>query len=437
MDIKNKRFVMISNRGPNFTSNNTLHRGMGGTKEIYARLVENFCKGWICLASSELKSDSVQSEYRAVLKILFIEKDKYANYYYKYVSEYLYPSLLGYPEKANPNHSPEDFNDICKDIVECVKDTYGQTDVMICDYHLFKIPSLIDWDCKKIFLWFIPILTEEYYTHEMKEIVWSLAQCDEIYFFNEIWSYNFKKAFNHYYPDEPLKTKVRSLMMGPDEDYTLTENISRETYVELLSNKLSLQNIHGKKYLLSVSRMDFVKNIPLSIQGFEKYLEGNPEDSQLDLILIAPHHRKDSDVYIAETTKIKTLVEQSKFRDRIHLTHEYFNADELRILFKFANAFVCPSTFDAVPLTPLEYVLANENDGAVILSDSIGAYMLVFPNCYDFHHEDVDSLAQAIKKSMHDSTEMRQERMQIMKSVIMEESLQKSMEKLKTYLNNV
>lgn len=431
-----KKFVMISNRGPNFTSNNVLHRGMGGTKGIYASLMENFCKAWVCLAPDDLASDKVQSDYGSNLKILFIEHDKYANYYYKYVSEYLYPSLLGYPDKAIKTHSTDDFEKISRGIVDYVYSTFGKTDVMICDYHLFRIPQLITWSCRKVFLWFIPILTKEFYPPEMKEIVWSLSRCNEVYLFNEVYVHNFKLAFRYYFPNEPLQTKVRAVMMGPDDSYLATDSISREGYTNLLTNKLGVSDLTNKKILLSASRMDFVKNIPLSIRGFEKYLRQHPEDSQLELVLIAPHHRKDSNIYIAEANKIKKLVDNSEFKSKIHLTHDYFNAEELRVLFKYSEVFVCPSTFDAVPLTPLEYILANDGNGAIILSDSIGAYMLVFPNCLDFKHNNTDSLANAIYRSMADSKSVKKERMKIMKSTVMEQTLQKSMEKIRQYLIN-
>lgn len=437
MDIKKKKFVMISNRGPNFTSSKGFHRSMGGTKEIYAHLVENFCKGWVCLASGELESNNIQSEYSDLLKVMFIKKEKYANYYYKYVSEFLYPALLGHIDRAITSHSTNDLIEISKEMVKLVRRTYGKTDVMICDYHLFKIPALINWQCHKVFLWFIPILTEEYYFPELKEIIGSLSKCDELYLFNDIWCRNYKKAFKHYFPEKTLQTKVRPVMMGPDENYLETKKIGKNDYLRVLKTKLGVSDISNKKFLLSVSRMDFVKNIPLSIKGFEKYLANNPHDKELFLILIAPHHRKDSNVYIEEEKMIKNLVEQSLYKERILLTHDYFEANELRVLFKYVDVFVCPSTFDAVPLTPLEYVLANKGSGAVILSDSIGAYELTFPNCYDFLHDNVESLALAIKQSLTDDLAIKKQRIRNMKSIILEETLQKSMGKIRTFLEKL
>lgn len=434
MDLGTKKFVMVSNRGPNFVSNNILHRGMGGTKEIYAHLVDNFCKGWVCLASGELESKNVSSEYGDILKVIFVQKEKYDNYYYKYVSEFLYPSLLGYGNRAIKTHSTTDFNEISKKIVSVVKENFGKTDVMICDYHLYKIPQLIDWKCHKIFFWFIPILTSEYYFPQFKEIVWSLSRCDEIYFFNETWCTNYKKAFKYYYPGEVLKTRIRSVMMGPDDQYSKSKNIKKSTYVNTLKSEFGIVDAFQKKFILSVSRMDFVKNIPLTIKGFERYLKDNPKDINSNLILIAPHHRKNSIVYVEEENLIQSLVMSSPYKDRIYLTHEYFSADQLRILFKFVDIFVCASTFDAVPLTPLEYVLANGGNGAVLLSDSIGAHLLTYPNCYEFVHEDAKSLAIALEQIINDGSFLKKQRILAIKSIILEESLQKSMIKIKGFL---
>jgi trehalose-6-phosphate synthase len=436
MAITNKKFVMISNRGPNFVSGNVLHRGMGGTKEIYTNLINCFCQGWICLAPEELQSNDIKSEYGKKLKVVFVKKKRYCNYYYKYVSEYLYPMLLGYFNKAIKTHSKKDIRSISQELVNTVKKNYGESNVIICDYHLFQIPKLIKWKCHKVFFWFIPILTEKYYFPEMKEIIWSLSKCDEIYFFNEVWGTNFKKAFRHYFPNRVLETKVRAIMMGPDEKYLLTSKITKNDYFALLNKKLKNKNWENKKIILSVSRMDFVKNIPLLIQGFEQYLEQNTLNKKLELIIIAPHHRKDSTLYCSEAEKIFNLVKKSKYKKRIHLTHDYFEANELKILFKYTDIFICPSTFDAVPLTPLEYILSNDGFGRVILSNSIGAYTLLFPNCYDFKHGNKKSLAKAINNCIIDNKKNRVSRMKAMKSVVSEKTIQKAMKKINYFLKN-
>jgi trehalose-6-phosphate synthase len=430
MEIKRKKYIMISNRGPNFTSIDQFHRGMGGTKEIYAALMENFCKGWLCLSTKEFESKHIHSDYGKRLKVLFIEKEKYNQYYYQYISEYLYPSLLGYREKAITTYSTNAFNEISKQIVTSVRETFGKSNVIICDYHLYKIPAMINWECRKIFMWFIPILTQEYYFPELKEIIWNLSLCDEIFFFNEVWCRNYKIAFKYYFPNNALMAKIRPLMMGPVEEYSKTKGLLRNDFHSLLKTKLNINNISGKKFLITVSRLDFVKNIPLAISGFEGYLKANKDDKDLNLLLIASHHRRDSLVYQGEEKIINNMVDRSPYKQRIFLTHEYFDASELRLIFKYADIFVCPSTNDAVPLTPLEYVLANAGHGALILSDSIGAYELTFPNCYDFEHENPDALAKVISRVKNDDRKTKEQRLSNIKSIILEETIERAMEKI-------
>ena len=48
-----KNFALISNRGPDFTSGDRQHAAVGGTKDAYAHLMDEFCDSWTCIAPDE------------------------------------------------------------------------------------------------------------------------------------------------------------------------------------------------------------------------------------------------------------------------------------------------------------------------------------------------------------------------------------------------
>jgi trehalose-6-phosphate synthase len=92
--------------------------------------------------------------------------------------------------------------------------------------------------------------------------------------------------------------------------------------------------------------MDIVKNIPILIKGFEYYLSNNQKDNKSILLIIAPHHRRNSKLYDKEHKKIINILKSSKFKNKIFLFTENLSIQELKILYKFANIFFSTSLYD-------------------------------------------------------------------------------------------
>lgn len=249
--------ILITNRGPDFTSGKFVHKGIGWTKDAYVLLMNHFCDQWLCLASEDINGWPVQSKFWDTLKVYFIEKDNYQEYYYKFVSECLYPTLLGYSDRAISLWSYPVFSQVSEFIAKNIESL--KWDLILCDYHLFKIPTLIQRECKKTFFWFIPFLTRQYYSPIFEEIVVSLSKCDELFFLNEEYATNFKVAFRWYFPNEPLTPQIYSLALWPNDDFSRWKDITEESYFSLLKSIFWIDDIWERKFLLSVSRMDFVR----------------------------------------------------------------------------------------------------------------------------------------------------------------------------------
>lgn len=411
------RAVMITNRGPNFTTQNTSHRAMGGTKGIYPQIMSKYCDKWMCIMPSSALAGNPVSEYDEQLDILGVNDEEYDKYYYSYVSETLYPYLLGY--KSRMVEHPQGYLDTVVDMIaEKIKNSYMDKPIILCDYHLYKLPAKLPRATKKIFYWFIPILTIDHYDERMADILDNLDKADEIVLFDDVWVNNYINAFHHFFPGRAMHAKVHSIMMGPDECYEQPDPRTRDDYVDFINDKFGKPPV-GRQ-VISVCRMDFVKRVPLLIKGYEKYMYKNP-DSSTELYIVAPYHRQDSIVYRDENDLITTLVRESDFSKRIHIIHNNLSSVELKLLFKYADVFVCPSTYDAMPLTPLEYVLANDGNGALVLSNTIGAYRLLSTLAIGFNAEDPSSLANGLYRALVTSPD----KMSTMKKVVSECVIQK------------
>ncbi len=422
----NKTFVMVSNRGPNFTTPGNRHLAMGGTKGIYPQIMEAFCNSWVCLSSEDLNTGDITSEYKDQLDIVFVDPQLYHQYYFEYVSEQLYPTLLGYP-KLRQVHSRDAFDIVMNCLVAQLAKKHAQKDVVICDYHLYNLPKLLPPELAKIFFWFIPILTIDQYDESIREVLYGLNHATELYFFDDVWAQNFINLFHHFMPYQQLRVKVKSLMMGPDDFYEQARQTTRAEYNILLHKAFGV--VPRGKHIISVSRMDFVKRLPLLIEGFELYLD-NTADNITNLLLFAPHHRPDSSVYKKENKHIKQMVRASRYKDRIFLTHNHTESADLRTIFTYADMFVCPSKHDAMPLTPLEYILANNGKGSVVLSDSLGAYRLLSTITPSFEADNPHALARAVARSISEPQAERTAKIKLMKRIISYSTIQKAITKL-------
>ncbi|MEA5418053.1 trehalose-6-phosphate synthase [Spirulina sp. CCNP1310] len=410
-----KTFILVSNRGPNFKSATKLHFSAGGTGDAYMNLVSNFCHKWLCICSDKLSSNSVESNFDDKLQVIFVKDHSYSRYYYEFISECLYPVLLGYPSKAISCDKYSDYLYVMNVVIEEMRE-YMNFDVILCDYHLYKLPTLIDWKCRKIFFWFIPFLNVEFHKNIHKEIVEGLSKCEKVFFLTNEYSNNFKRSFEYYFPDEDLNTNLEVLIPGPDRGFEQAEYISRKDFQESLKY-FDVEFSDHDNYLLSVSRLDFVKNIPLTIQGFEYYLKNHP-NSNSHLLIIAPHHRESSEIYQDEERSISSILSRLSCKSRVHVIHRRFNREELKVLYKFCHMFILASRFDGMPLSPLEYALSNNGCGSIVTSNTSGTYRFIGNYAYSFESESFVSLGQAISRAICDSPEDKKTRLSSIKTLV-------------------
>lgn len=94
--------------------------------------------------------------------MLSVEDCEYNDYYYKYVSETLYPYLLGYKDRL-VDHPISYLENVTTKIAAKVQALGTEQPIILCDYHLYQLPAQLPDNVQKIFYWFIPILTIDNY----------------------------------------------------------------------------------------------------------------------------------------------------------------------------------------------------------------------------------------------------------------------------------
>ncbi|MBN1313150.1 MAG: trehalose-6-phosphate synthase [Anaerolineae bacterium] len=431
------RSILISNRGPDFiTGGGAVHYSQGGTSDAYRALATHLCDRWLCLCPANLDSAPVFSAFGDKLEVLFVDDQLYEGYYHWFISQYLYPILLRCHKQAIALSNYDDYIRVCDLVMNALR-PYSPSRLLLCDYHLFRIPSLVDWQCQKVFFWFLPFLDTMQQSAIHRDIVDSLSRCDLIFFYTEHYMKNFLTALQYYFPDRPVTCKLVALVSGPDRTFLDTEGISVDDYSDCLRHDFGVEYSSDCKYFLSVSRLDFVKNIPLVVRGFESYLRLKGSDISSHLLIIASQHRKDSKVYIDEERCIRDAISQSPFGENISVSYRRFDRHELKILYKYSDAIVVGSRYDGMPITALEYALSNLGNGAIVTSNTTGISAFLGDSAFDFVSGQSEDLTRAFLALAFASDSVRRQKMNNAKLTIEKVTVEQWVARVGQILNSL
>lgn len=183
--------------------------------------------------------------------------------------------------------------------------------------------------------------------------------------------------------------------------------------------------------VLGVDRLDYTKGILERLQGFERFLEANPEyRRRVTLILIAVPSRTKVADYAMLKRQLDELVGRVTGRfssegwSPIRYLYTQFGAEDLVAYYRAADVALLTPLRDGMNLVAKEYVAAHlGDDGVLILSEFAGAAeeltdaLLVNPY-------DVDAIAARLKQAFDMSAEERAARMRKMRAQVHRNNLE-------------
>nr|BAO72964.1 trehalose-6-phosphate synthase2 [Moniliella megachiliensis] len=142
-----------------------------------------------------------------------------------------------------------------------------------------------------------------------------------------------------------------------------------------------LKHFEGKKVIIGVDRLDYIKGVPQKMLGFETFLHQHPEYAeQCVLIQVAVPSRQDVEEYQSLRCSVSEMVGRinSEFGTAthmpIHFLHKSVSFPELVALYAVSDACLVTSTRDGMNLVSYEYIACQaERCGVMILSEFAGA----------------------------------------------------------------
>jgi trehalose 6-phosphate synthase/phosphatase len=143
-------------------------------------------------------------------------------------------------------------------------------------------------------------------------------------------------------------------------------------------NKYALE---GRKIILGVDRLDYIKGIDLKFKAFRELLKNHPEwRGKVHLYQVAVPSRINVEDYVKTKSEAERLVGQINGEfghpgySPIHYIFSSVSFDELLALYSLANVLYVSSKRDGMNLVSMEYIVAqNDDPGVLVISEFTGA----------------------------------------------------------------
>jgi len=367
---------------------------------------------------------------------VFISEKDMENFYYGFCNKTIWPLFHCFPVYTVYD---EDFWNCYKKINEyfcesLIKILKPDDILWIHDYHLMLLPKFIREKFPDLSIGFflhIPFPPFEIYRLLPKkwrtEILEGILGADLVGFHTNDYTQDFLKCvlrilgFEHNLGNIRLQDriiKVDTFPMGIHYKKFFDAANTQEIQKEKENIKKMFEDT---KIILSVDRLDYTKGIINRLQGFELFLEKNPQwHNKVTLLLIVVPSRIGVESYQRMKNKIDELVGKinGKFGNikwtPIQYQFKYLHFENLVALYTASDIALITPLRDGMNLVAKEFIATRtDKTGVLILSEMAGAAkelgeaIIINPN----HKEEI---AQALKEALDMTVEEQKIRNDIM-----------------------
>lgn len=305
--------------------------------------------------------------------------------------------------------------------------------IWIHDYHLMLLPAMLKEvlpDSKIGFFLHIPFPSSEIFkTLPMrKQILAGLMGCDLIGF----------QAYSHqrHFVSSCLRVlgadakKIGSLHYKGREilidifpvgiDFQKFDDSVKDKEVQKRLSELK-QTFQGKKVVVGVDRVDYIKGISFKLRAFEVFLKRNPKwRNKITLIQVGIPSREDIEMFRVVKSEVNQLVSEinGRYGTADHTPIQYINRSidyvELAALYRLADIHLNTSIRDGMNLVCQEYIACQKGQaGSVILSEFAGAAQNL-TTAHIVNPWDISGVADTLRDALNTPIGVRKQHLQMM-----------------------
>ena len=191
--------------------------------------------------------------------------------------------------------------------------------------------------------------------------------------------------------------KVRNLVFGIQPNTIFDALNSEKTNYEM---KRIAEKYKGKKLIIGVDRVDYIKGLDLKFKAYDLFLENNEQDVIFEQIAVPS--RGNIPTYKNYELRIASLCASinDKHGRVIEYRHESVDFNYLVALYRMADICIISSLVDGLNLVAFEYVVAQNGLGGVLLLSKFAGCSSILQTPMQFNPMDCDELARLIKEAL-------------------------------------
>jgi len=368
---------------------------------------------------------------------VFIDTETYNKYYNNMCNAVLWPILHSFSDLVQ--YRTEDY-DAYKQVntlfcTEILKLTKGGDMVWVHDYHLMLLPEMLRANTKDK-------LRIGYFLHIpfphtsiicgfslLYPIVKGILGADLVAFHTFEYVANFRSACALYETNtNPFCVKlgssiarVEAIPIGIDPSMFMNESLKETTKERVAALR---KQFGGKKVILGVDRVDYIKGIPHRLKAFMRLLKKRPHlADKVVFCQVGVPSRLDVGVYQILSDTLCKLSGSVNARGNIEDTNVYFinnsvTFTELCALYMLSDVCVVSSLRDGMNLVSLEFI-ACAGSGALVMSDYAGATGMLI-GAIQANPWNIEELSQSYEEALSMPENDRIQRKMSMQKVISE-----------------
>jgi len=336
---------------------------------------------------------AVQADFN--IEAVFPEKNSYNDYYYGFSNSTLWPLFHYFPSLVEYKREYfEAYQKINQQFADKVAAVYQPGDVVwVHDYQLMLLPHMVREkipDATIGFFLHIPFPSYEIFrlmpSDWKRELLKGILGSDLIGFHTHDYVQHFiqsaqmvlaiENQFNTiYYKDRIIKADLFPIGI----DFKKFEEASIDPTVVSIVESLE-KTFEQQKIIFSVDRLDYTKGLNYRLDGFEQFLERNPEWlGRVSFILNIIPSRDVIQAYIDRKRMIEEKVStiNGKYStlqwQPVIYRYNHLDFEELCALYQAADIGLLTPLRDGMNLVAKEYVASCIDKGVLVLSELTGA----------------------------------------------------------------
>lgn len=376
---------------------------------------------------------------------VFLTTDQIENYYEGYSNSTIWPlchyfySFIEY--KAEYWESYQEVNNLfCKEALPFIE---NDDIVWVQDYQLMLLPKKIRDEKPKINIGYfhhIPFPSYELFRvlPEREAILEGLLGADLIGFHTHDYMRHFISAIyrvldlNCNLDEISLNNRIVHVDAFPmGINYEQYHEAPKLPEVHEKSKELR-EKLGNRNIILSVDRLDYSKGILHRLEGFEQFLENNPEyHEKVSLAMVVVPSRDTVEIYAELKTQIDQMIGEINGKyaklswNPIYYFYRSFAFEELMAMYDIAEIALVSSLRDGMNLVAKEYLAAkNDKLGVLILSEMAGA-VIELPESIIINPNDTDQIEASILQALNMPEEEKKERLEKMQKRISRHTVKK------------